>query len=371
MVNYNCSNCGRIFKQRGHYINHMKRKTPCKPIENKVIEEKVQEKLEELSKNGDIEIKNKNLININDKNVNMKTGKNRDIIDQFYTIRNISEKCIKYLYDTLEIGVNDLFIEPSAGDGSFSDYFIENQIKIDTYDIEPKKEYIEKVNFLELDIVKYKDYENKIHTIGNPPFGRQSSLAKKFIKKCSKFCDSISFILPKSFRKESYQSAFPLNFHLIKEFELDKNAFVIDGKSHNVPCVFQIWIKKETERYIEPKQIEKGFKFVKKSILKDIELDDNGYPTKRENIFSENPDFGILRAGGGNTCGRISLQYKDGIACYPEAWLFIKLDDKYNKDEFYEEYKKIDWIDDSNVGARSISKPIFIKGINKLLTSMD
>ena len=61
----------------------------------------------------------------------------------------------------------------------------------------------------------------------------------------------------------------------------------------------------------------------------------------------------------------------DGIKCYPEAWLFIKLDSKYDKNIFYEEYKKIDWNDDSNVGARSISKPTFIKGINKLLKSLD
>ena len=38
---------------------------------------------------------------------------------------------------------------------------------------------------------------NKIHIIGNPPFGRQSSLAIKFIKKSVEYCDSISFILPK------------------------------------------------------------------------------------------------------------------------------------------------------------------------------
>lgn len=300
----------------------------------------------------------------------MKTGKNRDIIDQFYTNTDVSSKCIEYLYDTLEIGINDLFIEPSAGDGSFSDYFIENKIKIDTYDIEPKKDYIEKVNFLELDTNKYKSYGHKIHSIGNPPFGRQSSLAKKFIKKCSEFSDSISFILPKSFRKESYQSAFPLNFHLIKEFDLEKNSFIIDGKPHNVPCVFQIWMKLDTDRYIEPKQIETGFKFVKQPKSEIIDCD-NDYPIKKKNIFTDIPHFGILRAGGGKKCGRISLNCEDGIKCYPEAWLFIKLDDKYDKDVFYEEYKKINWIDDSNVGARSISKPVFIKGINKLLRLMD
>ena len=51
----------------------------------------------------------------------------------------------------------------------------------------------------------------KIHIIGNPPFGRQSSLAIKFIKKSAEFCDSISFILPKSFKKDSLKKHFPLN----------------------------------------------------------------------------------------------------------------------------------------------------------------
>ena len=294
----------------------------------------------------------------------MNTGKKRDIIDQFYTKRDISLKCINLLLSILNINNNDLFIEPSAGDGSFSDYFKENNYNINTYDLEPKKKYIKKQDFLELNIDKYQNTKNKIHTIGNPPFGRQSSLAKKFIKKCALFSDTISFILPKSFRKESYQRVFPLNFHLIKEIEIEKNSFIINGEVHNVPCVFQIWEKKDNNRHVEPKQKEKGFKWIKKPT---VEINDNS----KENIFEEIPDFGILRAGGGNTCGRISLEYNDGIKCYPEAWYFIKLDDKYDKTKFYEEYKKIDWIDDSNVGARSISKQLFIKNINKILDEMN
>lgn len=67
---YTCKTCGKAFSQKGHFTNHQKRKRPCKPIENKVIEEKVQEKLQVLSKNGEIEIKNKNLIS-NNKNSNI------------------------------------------------------------------------------------------------------------------------------------------------------------------------------------------------------------------------------------------------------------------------------------------------------------
>lgn len=311
--------------------------------------------------NGDMDI-DECISNVNENN---KTGIKRDIKDQFYTNRNVSAKCIDIWLNHIT-DKNAHILEPSAGDGSFSDYFIENNYTIDSYDIEPKKNYIMQENFLKLDTTDFKN----MHTIGNPPFGRQSSLAKKFIKKCATFSDSISFILPKSFKKESYQKSFPLNFHLEYETDLDKNSFIIDGKIHNVPCVFQIWINKPYNRYVEDKPKEKGFKFIKKPSLEVLKVNDEGKAIKRKNIFIENPDFGILRAGGGDTCGRISKDYEDGIKCYPEAWLFIKLDDCYDKNIFYEKYKEINWIDDSNVGARSISKPIFIKGINKLLEIM-
>jgi len=296
-----------------------------------------------------------------------KTGKNRVITDQFYTNNDVSLQCIELFLETIKINKSDIIIEPSAGNGSFSDYFIENKYTIDSYDIDPKQDYILKQDFLEFN----SEFYNKkiVHSIGNPPFGRQSSLAKKFIKKTTQFCDTVAFILPKSFRKQSFQKSFPLNYHLIKEIDLDKNSFTIDDKPHNVPCVFQIWVKKNNDRFIEPNVKENGFHFVKKPTVMDDELNDEEIPIKRKNIFSECPDFGILRAGGGKTCGRISLNYENGISCYPEAWLFIKLDDNYDRDKFYEEYKKINWIDDSNVGARSIDKQRFIRGINKVLES--
>ena len=79
---YVCDKCGRIFYQKGHYTNHQKRKKPCKLIENKGIEEKVQKKLQELSDNGDIEIKNTNLILDIDNN---KINNIKKELGQFYT----------------------------------------------------------------------------------------------------------------------------------------------------------------------------------------------------------------------------------------------------------------------------------------------
>uniref|UniRef100_A0A6C0C5F2 C2H2-type domain-containing protein n=1 Tax=viral metagenome TaxID=1070528 RepID=A0A6C0C5F2_9ZZZZ len=71
MVKYSCEVCGKTFKQKGHYNNHINKKTPCKPIENKIIEDKINEKIQELSEKGDITINNINLnLNINELNIN-------------------------------------------------------------------------------------------------------------------------------------------------------------------------------------------------------------------------------------------------------------------------------------------------------------
>ena len=102
-----------------------------------------------------------------------KTGKNRSITDQFYTNRNISLKCIKLFLETIKIKKEDIIIEPSAGNGSFSDYFKENKYNIEAYDIDPKKEYIIKKDFLDFDYSSYINNKD-IHFIGNPPFGKQS-----------------------------------------------------------------------------------------------------------------------------------------------------------------------------------------------------
>lgn len=72
MVNYSCEKCGKTFKQKGHYMKHLQRKTPCDNIKDKIenivekkVEKLVKEKLQDLVEKGDIEIKNKNLISNN------------------------------------------------------------------------------------------------------------------------------------------------------------------------------------------------------------------------------------------------------------------------------------------------------------------
>jgi hypothetical protein len=308
-------------------------------------------------------------------NINETSGLNRISNDKFYTKTDVVKTCIDLLVKIIQVSSNDLIIEPSAGSGSFTVELNELDCCVYSTDLLPD---------CDDDLVMFDDFFNvrslldqdkikgDIHFVGNPPFGRQSSLAKKFISECCLYdkCKSISFILPKSFRKDSMQTCFDLKFHLEKEIDLPKNSFQINGIDHDVPCVFQIWVKKDIER--EVKQIEEpcGFHWVKKPEVVQKCLNDKGKPIK-EHIFSEPVDFGILRAGGGDSCGRLSEEYLDGVKCYEQGWLFIKLDEKYDKEIFKQKYDLIDFKCDDNVGRRSICKPKFNEEINKIIRSMD
>jgi site-specific DNA-methyltransferase (adenine-specific) len=56
MVNYSCSNCQKVFTQKGHYDKHLERKRPCK--KDNTIEKLVEEKVKEvLSKPSEIIVK--------------------------------------------------------------------------------------------------------------------------------------------------------------------------------------------------------------------------------------------------------------------------------------------------------------------------
>ena len=57
---------------------------------------------------------------------------------------------------------------------------------------------------------------------------------------------------------------------MLYEYELPKNSFFVGEKIHDVPCVFQIWEKKDFDRYIPDKLKPKGYQFVKQNENPDI-----------------------------------------------------------------------------------------------------
>jgi len=269
-------------------------------------------------------------------------GLKRNTIDKYYTKPNVVNQCIDLIKTHITITKDDLIIEPSAGGGAFipSIKQITNHFKF--YDLEPEHNDIIQQNFLDFDYTQLKKNYKKIHIIGNPPFGRQSSLAIKFIKKCCQFASSISFILPKSFKKDSMKKRFTNNYHLIHEIDLTDNSFLVNGIESNVPCVFQIWEYKTTLRTTITKLEPLDFKFVKKT---------------------DTPDISFRRVGV--NAGTIMKEIDDKSE---QSHYFIKLttNEDTDLDETIEKLKKIKFDFNNTVGPKSISKQELILEFNKL-----
>jgi predicted RNA methylase len=277
-----------------------------------------------------------------------KKGLKRNTIDKYYTKTSIVDLCINYIKDYICIDKSDLIIEPSAGNGAFisnikllSDNYKFYDLKPETGPMNLDNEIITQ-DYLLFDINSINITDKSVHVIGNPPFGRQSSLAIKFIKKSCEFCDTLSFILPKSFKKDSLKRTFPLNFHLIFEIDLPEKSFLVDSKEHDVPCVFQIWQKKTINRQQTERIEPSNFKFVKKE---------------------DEPDISFRRVGV--NAGVIDKNIDEKSV---QSHYFIKFtNDKPLDDNIKILSDNVSFEFDNTVGPKSISKQELISKFNQLL----
>ncbi len=273
--------------------------------------------------------------------IKQKKGLKRNTIDKYYTKNEVVLECILSIKKHIRILKKDMIIEPSAGNGSFipSIKLLSNNYKF--YDLEPENQEITKQDFLELKYDTIKAEYKNIHIIGNPPFGRQASTAIKFIKKCCEFAKSISFILPRSFKKDSMQKAFTRKFHLIYENDLPDRSFLVNNIEYDVPCVFQIWERKDFDREeIEILEPDK-FMFVNKD---------------------ESPDIAFRRVG--INAGTIMKEIEDKSK---QSHYFIKFTNNKTVDENIKLLKNIKFDTNNTVGPKSISKQELIKEFNNYI----
>lgn len=225
-------------------------------------------------------------------------------IDKFYTNKDYSKKCIKI---ALENENFDFIIEPSAGDGSFLHQLPENIDKIGI-DIEPDSDGIKQGDFLKY---KFPENKNKILVIGNPPFGKISSLAVKFFNH-SASCenvDTIAFIVPRTFRKISIQNKLNLFFNLVYDEDTPTKPCCFTPRLQ-VKCCFQIWKRHNNTPRLQkiPSYNHMDWDFVKLG-PKDI----FNQPTVPVADFA-------IRAYGGKI-GEIKL---DMVDLRPKSWHWIK-----------------------------------------------
>jgi hypothetical protein len=281
-----CSDCEKSFTQKAKYETHTKRKTPCKKSTS----------------------------------VDIETVREAGL-DKFYTVPEIAQKCI----DT--VGLNykwsdwELVVEPSAGNGSF---FLriptENKVGLD---ISP-----ENAKIVEQDFFTYTPPEkNNILVIGNPPFGRVSSLAIKFFNYAADWATVIAFIVPRTFRRVSVQNKLNMDFHLRYDVDIP-----MEPCSFNPPmmakCCFQIWERASEKREV----VALTTNHDDWDFLGLGPKDDKGQPTPPEGA-----DFAIRAYGG--KCGEIVTSELDKLR--PKSWHWIKA--KIDKTVLMNRFKSLNY----------------------------
>lgn len=167
-------------------------------------------------------------------------------LDQFYTSPKLATKYATSILRRWK-GADVLFIEPSAGTGAFIEPLVHAKRKFRAIDIEPKSRLVQRMDFLESPLI-FQGKHEAIVVIGNPPFGKNSSIAIKFFNHAANYADEIAFILPRTFRKESVQSKLHPSFHLTHDEDVCNNAFLYDGQEYDVPCCWQIWQRTKNRR---------------------------------------------------------------------------------------------------------------------------
>jgi predicted RNA methylase len=265
------------------------------------------------------------------------SGLKRTGNEKFYTKSEVVRDCINELLKIRRLEGSTI-IEPSAGSGSFTEELekIKEIGQILAYDILPEQNtnsitQITKQDFLHLDT---KLLKNSI-VIGNPPFGKQASLAKKFVKKCCEFADTIAFILPRSFKKESMQGCFTLHYHKVFEKDLPFNSFTINNEDYSVPCVFQIWQYREKQRNKVIKySCNDTFKFVKK--------------------YKE-ATFAFRRVGG--KAGTVIFENLQDLSLQSHYFISVIKEGFFSK----EKLQNMKFDEDNTTGPKSISKQELIK----------
>lgn len=263
-------------------------------------------------------------------------------LDQFYTSAETSNLCIEVAKRHFK---GKFFIEPAAGNGSFSK-LLSKHLSID---IDPKDSSILKRNFLTSSPEDFKELNKlsrkDICIVGNPPFGKNASMAVKFFNHSTKFADTIAFIVPKTFRKKSLQNKLDLNYWLVDDVEIPKNSFTYEGSIYNVPCCFQVWQRKPISRGIY-KPLESSYvEFVEKDIA----------------------DFAVRRVGGRTGKAYIDVDSRAEVSHY-----FLKIkQDQVSLEEMVKIINDLDFSKEANstAGVRSISKGEFVEKLEEALNN--
>lgn len=257
-------------------------------------------------------------------------------LDKYYTSYEDMEYCVNKAWDILKDNGYEIkeFLEPSAGNGVFSEYLATSGLNVIAIDIEPDGENIIKADFLEYHL----EYVENRCVIGNPPYGNRLSLAKKFFKKSIQICDYIVFILPIS---QLNNTQMFYEFDLLHSEDLGKLIF---SGNREVHCCLNV--------YVRPKN---GLNKKKATKLKDIEI------VRQDSKRYESFEYDIRMCyWGDSTAGKILSEGETYSGEYK-----IKIHNESLKDEIINVLTNVDWKKELNSTAMCRIKQYHIVDVLK------
>ena len=164
----------------------------------------------------------------------------KDPQDQLYTKRKVAQHCLKEFRAIAKSHGyalrNHTYIEPSAGEGCFTDLLPRRRIALD---IDPQVKEIRKADFL-----RWSPPRGKYAVIGNPPFGVRGATALAFLNRAAIFADIVGFILPMTFASNGKGGAMTrvIGLRLLHSEELPSKSFYSStGGDRGINTVFQVW----------------------------------------------------------------------------------------------------------------------------------
>lgn len=248
-------------------------------------------------------------------------SKNSDKLnyDQYYTPYDVMEYCVNKSWDIIkDLGFEvSEFLEPSAGEGVFSDYLMTSGLDVIAIDIEPKGENIIKADYLTYDI----EYKKGRFVIGNPPYGSKFNLGRKFYNKSCELGDYIAFILPIRQLNNTQQL---YKFDLVYSEDLGKIKF---SNKKYVHCCLNV--------YVRPKN---GLNKKKTNKLKDITI------VRQDSKKFKDMEYDIRMCHwGDSTAGKILKENEHYSGEYK-----IKINNQELKDEIIKLFNNVNWKEEIN-----------------------
>lgn len=253
--------------------------------------------------------------------------------DKYYTPVDLAKMLIEKTFEVIgKDNITDI-IEPSAGDGSFS-----NQLDCRAIDIKPGNDNIEQGDYLSMKI----PYKKGRLVIGNPPYGEKLKLAMDFYKKSTEISDYIAFVLPISQLNNTVSMK---KFELIYSEDLGKKYY----SGRNLWCCFNIYRRRFDDNIKQNK----------------LQIDGITFYRQDKKDYDKITDYDIRMCYWGNgTVGKILTNTDEKYS----GEYKIKID-HLKKDEIINFIKTFDW--KSYVGGIAMKRLKQYQIVQALLDNID